>query len=171
MVMVSDYTVSYDEEENIVVESSVISYCPMCGGVLSYRDTCERIMLLERRERRNYIIRRLKCHHCGKLHRELPDCLVPYKHYAAEVISGTLDGVVTLEDDDSEDYPCAATMKKWHHWLVVNYLRMEEYLKMILAVYNSAVMHAVFYKQFDQSPYNCGIAVKLRRNQLSVKSV
>ena len=137
MVMVSDYTVSYDEEENIVVESSVISYCPMCGGVLSYRDTCERIMLLERRERRNYIIRRLKCHHCGKLHRELPDCLVPYKHYAAEVISGTLDGVVTLEDDDSEDYPCAATMKKWHHWLVVNYLRMEEYLKSAKTWYNT----------------------------------
>ena len=30
---------------------------------------------------------------------------VPYKHYASEVISGVLDGIVTPEDDDSADYP------------------------------------------------------------------
>ena len=127
--MVSDYTVTYDEEENILVKCSVTSYCPICGGALSYRDTCERIMLLEGRERRNYIIRRLKCCHCGRLHRELPDCLAPYKHYAAEVISGTLDGVITSEDEDYADYPCVATMKRWHHWLIANNLRVEECLK------------------------------------------
>ena len=84
------------------VESSAISYCPVCGELLSYRDSCERIMRLEGGDRQRFLIRRLKCSNCGKLHRELPDCLVPYKHYASEVISGVLDGVVTPEDDDSE---------------------------------------------------------------------
>lgn len=86
------------------VESSAISYCPICGEPLAYRDSCQRIMLLEGRERRIYIIRRLKCHQCGRIHRELPDCLAPFKHYATEVISGVLDGIVTPEDDDSADY-------------------------------------------------------------------
>ena len=42
--------------------------------------------------KQRFLIRRLKCSNCGRLHRELPDCLVPYKHYASEVISGVLDG-------------------------------------------------------------------------------
>ena len=74
------------------VESSAISYCPVCGEPLSYRDSCVRIMRLEGGMKRRFLIRRLKCSNCGKLHRELPDCLVPYKHYASEVISGAFCG-------------------------------------------------------------------------------
>ena len=65
---------------------------------LSYRDSCKRILLQEGQEgheRHVCIIRRMKCTKCGILHRELPDFLVPYKHYTAEVISGVLDGQVT----------------------------------------------------------------------------
>ena len=83
------------------VESSAISYCPVCGEPLSYRDSCERIMRLEGGGRRRFLIRRLKCSNCGKLHRELPDCLVPYKHYASEVISGVLDGIISPDDKDT----------------------------------------------------------------------
>ena len=72
------------------VESSAISYCPVCGEPLSYRDSCVRIMRLEGGIKRRFLIRRLKCCNCGKLHRELPDCLAPYKHYASEVISGAI---------------------------------------------------------------------------------
>ena len=103
------------------VESSAISYCPVCGEPLSYR--------LEGGRKRRFLIRRLKCSSCGRLHRELPDCLVPYKHYAAEEISGVLDGVVTPEDDDSADYPCEMTMRRWHCWLEANRLRIDGYLK------------------------------------------
>ena len=106
------------------VESSAISYCPVCGEPLSYRDSCIRIMRLEGGRKRRFLIRRLKCSSCGRLHRELPDCLVPYKHYAAEEISGVLDGVVTPEDDDSADYPCETTMHRWHCWLEANRLRI-----------------------------------------------
>ena len=107
------------------VESSTISYCPVCGEPLSYRDSCVRIMRLEGGMRRRFLIRRLKCSSCGKLHRELPDCLVPYKHYASEVISGVLDGIVTPEDDDSADYPCEMTMRRWHYWLEANRIRID----------------------------------------------
>ena len=68
---------------------------------------------------------------CRRIHTVLPDCLVPYKHYASEVIAGVLDEVITPDDADTEDYPCEATMHRWKHWLMVNYLRMEGYLKSI----------------------------------------
>ena len=40
----------------------------------------------------------------------LPDFGVPYKHYNEEIISGVLDGIVNLDDDDSEVYPSEMTM-------------------------------------------------------------
>lgn len=114
-----------------LIESNAISYCPVCGEPLVYRDSCERGMLLEGHERRRYIIRRLKCPKCRKLHRELPDILAPFKQYAAEVISGVLDGVVSSTDEDCADYPCEETMSRWHHWLMANQLRIDGYLKSI----------------------------------------
>ncbi len=62
-------------------------------------------------------------------HNELPDCLSPYKHYETEVISGVLDGVVTPEDADSEDYPSMQTMQRWLLWLQVNLTNIEGYLR------------------------------------------
>jgi hypothetical protein len=79
----------------------------------------------------NFLIRRLKCKHCNRLHRELPDCLVPYKHYAAEVISGVLDDFVSCADQDTEDYPCEATIHRWKCWFIANALRIDGYLKSI----------------------------------------
>ena len=79
--------------------------------------------------RRKFLIRRLKCSSCGRLHRELPDCLVPYKHYASEVISGVLDGIISPDDEDSADFPCEMTMRRWRCWLEANRLRIDGSLK------------------------------------------
>lgn len=114
-----------------LIKSNAISYCPICGEPLIYRDSCERGMLLEGRERRRFLIRRLKCSKCGKLHRELPDFLAPFKQYATEIISGVLDGIVQPEDEDSVDYPCEKTTSCWHHWLMANQPRIDGYLKSI----------------------------------------
>ena len=48
------------------------------------------------------MIRRFRCQNCRSYHNELPDCLVPYKHYEAEVIAGVLDEVILPDDLDSE---------------------------------------------------------------------
>ena len=57
------------------------------------------------------------------------DCLVPYKHYASEVISGVLDGIISPDDEDSADFPCEMTIRRWHCWLEANRLRIDGYLK------------------------------------------
>lgn len=62
-------------------------------------------------------LRRLCCKRCGRLHLELPDLLVPQKHYAAEVIENVVDEVSTEEDESTEDYPCQDTMQRWKRWM------------------------------------------------------
>lgn len=114
-----------------LIESNALSYCPICGEPLVYRDSCERGILLEGHKRRIYLIRRLKCQKCGKPHRELPDFLAPFKQYAAEIISGVLDGIIQSEDEDSIDSPCEETMSRWYHWLMANQRRIDGYLKSV----------------------------------------
>lgn len=75
------------------------------------------------------MIRRFRCQNCHAYHNELPDCLVPYKHYEAEVIAGVLDEVILPDDLDSEDYPSFSTMLRWLQWFRENLQRMEGYLR------------------------------------------
>ena len=75
------------------------------------------------------MIRRLRCEKCGRYHNEHPDCFVPYKHYITEVISGVLDGIVTPDDRESEDYPTEQTMVRWKEWFAQNRSNMEGYLR------------------------------------------
>ena len=58
--------------------------------------------------RESYILRRLRCMSCGKIHTELPDFILPYKHYDAQAVQDTLDGIPdnTCSADDS-------TMNRW----------------------------------------------------------
>lgn len=91
------------------VESSETSHiCPVCHGTLHYRDSHPRICKKEGGIKEHLMIRRFRCCDCHSYHNELPDCLVPYKHYEAEVISGVLDEVIRPEDLESEDYPSFA---------------------------------------------------------------
>ena len=91
------------------VESSETSHiCPVCHGTLHYRDSRPRICKKEGGIKEHLMIRRFRCCDCHSYHNELPDCLVSYKHYEAEVISGILDEVIRPEDLESEDYPSFA---------------------------------------------------------------
>ena len=61
----------------------------------------------------------------------LPDLMVKFKQYAAEVISGVLDEIVQPDDADSEDRPCEDTMNRWQHWFKANELRIDGTLKSV----------------------------------------
>lgn len=91
--------------------------------------TRPRIRKKEGGTRERLMIRRFRCQNCHSYHNELPDCLVPYKHYEAEVIAGVLDEVILPEDLDSEDYPSFNTMLRWLQWFRENLQRIEGYLR------------------------------------------
>lgn len=89
------------------------STCPDCGGQLKYYDRVLRIVRTKRRNTKWVRIRRLRCSDCGRLHRELPKFLFPYKQYEAEIIGGVIEGLITCETIGYEDYPCEMTMIRW----------------------------------------------------------
>lgn len=132
MIIISDYTLSFNEEADIFCsEYSGEFYCPECAALLKHRDFKPRIMRFEGGNKHNIQIERLKCAGCCRIHNALPDCLTPFKHYCTEVISGVLAGVITSDDLDGEDYPCERTMERWRHWMIANHLRIDGYLRSI----------------------------------------
>ena len=83
--------------------------CPVCGGQSRVRDTVKRHF-------RDWLgikvwgtIRRLQCKVCKKVHRELPEVMLPYKHYQAECIEAALD---------KREAQCAAEGSTQYRWLV-----------------------------------------------------
>lgn len=113
----------------MVESSAAVPPCPKCKGDLKPKDRRMRIRKKEGGSSERLSIRRFECSQCQSCHNELPDCLVPYKHYETEVISGVLDGVITPEDKDAEDYPCTQTMRRWFSWFKGNRANIEGHLR------------------------------------------
>lgn len=87
--------------------------CPGCGGQLKHYDTVGRLVRTKSRQTEQIRIRRLYCARCGAFHRQIPDGLLPFKQYEAEVIYGVLEGFITQDTIGFEDYPCEMTMLRW----------------------------------------------------------
>lgn len=78
MIIISDYTLVLKEDIGVFVESSENSHlCPVCQGMLRYRDSRPSIRKKEGGTKEHLIIRRFRCQDCHSYHNELPDCLVP----------------------------------------------------------------------------------------------
>lgn len=105
--------------------------CPYCGKPLVYRDTRSRIWKWYGGIKRHIRVRRLLCKSCERIHVELPDVLVPNKHYGSEVIENVADGVSTPDDLTTEDYPCVKTMERWQDWITLNTPQIDGFLKSI----------------------------------------
>lgn len=113
----------------LVKSSEDVPGCPRCQGQLRYRDSRTRICRHEGGVKDILRIRRFRCTRCNSYHNELPDMLLPYKHYEAEIIGGVIDGIVTPEDQDSADYPSLGTMLCWLRWFRRNLENMEKILR------------------------------------------
>ena len=87
--------------------------CPICGCELDYYSRIKRIMRSKRGKTEFIYIRRMRCRGCLAIHRELPENLLPYKHYESEVIFGVIEGLITVNTLGFEDYPSEITMRRW----------------------------------------------------------
>ncbi|WP_232463427.1 DUF6431 domain-containing protein [Tumebacillus avium] len=99
--------------ENVVffVRSAEQHICPVCEHELFVIGSRSRIGRKPTSERVTYIIRRLRCKGCGKIHHELPDLLVPYKRYEAECLEAVLSQAQTPDVAADE-----STLYRWHIW-------------------------------------------------------
>ena len=87
--------------------------CPNCGGTLKHYDSVKRLLKTKNGVEKRIKIRRLRCIDCNKIHRELPETVLPYKHYESEIIKGVVEGHITPDTMGFEDFPCAMTMLRW----------------------------------------------------------
>ena len=90
-----------------------VSACPKCGGTLKYYDNVRRIIRTKGGNTSWIRVKRYKCENCNKTHRLLPDFIFPYKHYEADIILGVVNGLITSNTLEFEDYPCEMTIKRW----------------------------------------------------------
>jgi hypothetical protein len=118
-----------------LVESNETVPCPECSHELVYRDSVKRYGRYYNDKRSAYLIRRLKCTNpsCHRLHRELPDFLVPFRHYVSTVIEECSDGTVGIDDPAFEALPCEKTFHRWKTWLRESKTQIEGLLNSIQA--------------------------------------
>jgi hypothetical protein len=106
MVIVSSFSLVYNNLCGIFTITAVNeSCCPLCNGELVYRDSKSRKVKNIFGEIRNFLLRRLRCTGCKKLHTELPDIIQPYKHYDSDAIQsilvGSMERSVCAADDST----------------------------------------------------------------------
>ena len=90
--------------------------CPTCGeGVLVFFDYCRRIVRYEGNRKEEYQIPRCRCQNrqCGKIHRMLPDFMVPNLQYDVEVIQTVINQPEGGEDPFFGEGPSKITMSRW----------------------------------------------------------
>ena len=87
--------------------------CPKCGGILKKYDKVKRVVRTKERDSSYIKLQRFKCTNCGSVHREIPENVIPYKQYEAELIRGVQEQLITSDTLGYEDYPCEMTMMRW----------------------------------------------------------
>ncbi|WP_099203716.1 DUF6431 domain-containing protein [Scatolibacter rhodanostii] len=90
MVVIKSYDRIECADGFIRVKTNEKCCCSVCGGILYVRDSKPRKVINQAGITKIYRLRRLKCQNCGYLHTEIPGSIVPYKHYAAEVIEAEI---------------------------------------------------------------------------------
>ncbi len=100
------------------------------------RDTVVRFVRISSSEKYGITIRRLRCDVCGKLHRELPDFLLPHKHYPAECIESEIDRMKQNEgvrscDDRLCAYPELSTCMRWRQDFEIRQATMKKALAVV----------------------------------------
>ncbi len=95
---------------------------------MTYRDSLTRSERKAGGELQTYLISRYHCEPCNHTFRVLPDSLAPFKHYNVDIIMKAVDGKITSDDLEYENYPCEKTMRRWKEWFKQNELFIGEYL-------------------------------------------
>lgn len=76
------------------------------------KDRRERIGRTYDGEKRIYLVRRMYCRDCHRMHTELPDFLLKYKHYEAQIIEDGIEELIPAW----RNYPVPETIHRWQIW-------------------------------------------------------
>lgn len=90
--------------------------CKLCGTETRRYDRVRRIIRCGYGKKKIAMIDRYICLKCGKVCRALPDNLLPYKQYDRRIIEGFVNGKLSSELLEFEDYPCETTIANWKRY-------------------------------------------------------
>jgi len=110
MVSITEYRLEPASDGRIYVISEEESNCPLCYGNLKVIGVRNRGTICCDGGREIYVIRRLCCKLCRKIHHELPDLIIPYKRHCADTIEKI------IEDDVADvccDFVTEYRIKAW----------------------------------------------------------
>jgi hypothetical protein len=85
---------------------------PCCTAKLFVIGSRKRRVIGAAGDKRTLVIRRLRCQECRRIHHELPDFLVPYKHYESSCVEQAASKNATLSVAADE-----STLFRWRSWL------------------------------------------------------
>lgn len=85
---------------------------PCCGEKCNIIGSRKRIYIEATGEKKELRIRRLRCSNCRRIHHELPDFLVPHKHYESACVEQTLTEEPVAFDVAADN----ATLQRWKAW-------------------------------------------------------
>lgn len=107
MLIVKRYRIEIKPDGTREVCSAERPKCPVCGSPLSGYDRRRRSVVQGDGSKITYLLRRLYCQDCKRLHLEIPDCIAPQKHYAAQLIAETVAGTIDYCPADN------STIRRW----------------------------------------------------------
>jgi hypothetical protein len=116
MINITKYELEYNPKEKVYyVRADEEVVCPICGyKKMKRKGRRKRSVIMPSGKIKVLKIRRLKCKRCKKIHHELPDIIVPYKHHSAETIEIIING-------SDESFYCEEStinrIKAW--WLTI----------------------------------------------------
>jgi len=94
MIITEQYTLEKDDLRGCIrICSQVTPYCPDCGILLTGYDKRPRKVIDCAGVVQWYLLRRLRCNDCKKIHIEIPDFIIAYKQYNARTINDIVKGV------------------------------------------------------------------------------
>lgn len=93
MIVATRFTVEHDEARGVYkIRNTETPLCPDCGRLMSGYDTRRRHVIDSSGAVYWFLLRRLNCSYCNKLHMELPSFMKAKKHYDARLIEAVLAG-------------------------------------------------------------------------------
>lgn len=105
MIQIKNYHL-YKKKDSFVVEPDEPIQCS-CGGKVIKRGSKGRYIINNEGVRNRYILKRVYCPVCNKLHMVVPDFIKPYKHYDKNVIDGVRNNTNKCSAADN------ATLYRW----------------------------------------------------------
>jgi hypothetical protein len=130
IVSIKRYLIEEGESGKKHIRSEETSVCPICAGALKVIGSRERRAIGSDGEIETYVIRRLRCVDCQKIHHELPDILIPYKRHCAE----TMENVLVGRDDICCDFATEYRVKAWWAAFLLYFERVKVSLQMKYAM-------------------------------------